>query len=178
MRNINLLPWREELHYKQLRCLLIEVIGIAIIAILILLLGQTHYTAKIAKFAHYSQQLENNIALLNQQKNQAELLHVHKLQLELLLTNMQKLQQVRKQNLDVWLQLSRNCPEMIFLTKVELQGTNMVLSGKAPDTLSVAEWIKKLTQIPLFSQVSLRLLSSSKQVCSFTLTLKIKPGYS
>lgn len=170
MRNINLLPWRE----KQLRCLLVEVIGFALIAILILLLWRAHYTAKIEEFARYSKRLENNIAFLNKQKIQAELLQAHKLQLELILTNMRKLQQVRKQNLDVWLQLSRNCPEMIFLTKVELQGASMVLSGKAQDAMSVADWIKKLAKIPLFSQVSLRLLSNSSQLCGFTLTLKIK----
>ncbi|MCL5261010.1 MAG: PilN domain-containing protein [Gammaproteobacteria bacterium] len=175
MRNINLLPWREELHYKQLRCLLAEVIGCAVIVILILLFWRTNYTAKIVKFTHYSQRLENNIAFLSRQKNQAELLHVHKLQLELALTNMRKLQLVRKQNLDIWLQLSRNCPAMIFLTKVELQGTHMVLSGQAQNAMSVAEWIKKLTKIPLFSQVSLNLLSNSNQLCSFTLTIKIKP---
>lgn len=146
MPRINLLPWREELRLQKNKEFITLVIMIALLALLAV--GATLFffnnrlddqKAANELIISENQKLDNalkEIATLEQRKE--EIIARMKV--------IQDLQGKRPIPVRVWDDLARAVPEMLFLTKLERKGNQLILSGKAENPNIVSTLINNLNR--------------------------------
>ncbi|OGO94018.1 MAG: hypothetical protein A3F10_00965 [Coxiella sp. RIFCSPHIGHO2_12_FULL_42_15] len=174
MRELNLLPWREEREKKQKKKFILHVIFV--VASTGLLSGVVYYglSLKVKAQAQKNQRIEANVLA---QANELRELRKNAKKIETIKERLQKLQILQyQQRLSVKLfnDLSAMILEGVTFSKVERKGSAVTFEGQATSNHWVAELIQRIHQLPGVTHLTLQETLTNPEDQSKSVRFKIQ----
>lgn len=181
MIRINLLPIRAEKRKENLRKLLVMTLaGVALIALVIAGLHLSILSRIDERQAKIATQ-EKEIAALDVKIKEVEGYNVKLKDLTEKVNLINALEQRQRGPARVFLELSRICPDKLWIEKMEDRGGNLTIEGYAVDQQTIAAFMTSLETSEYFERVRLKETKKSEKggvaLQSFSLqTIVVLPG--
>ncbi len=144
MARINLLPWREELRVQKNKEFVTLVVMIGLLAGLAVGATLLFFNNKLNDQKAANELITTENQKLDKALKEIETLEERKEEITSRMKVIQDLQGKRPIPVRVWDDLARAVPEMLFLTRLERKGNQLILSGKAENPNIVSALINNL----------------------------------
>lgn len=173
MTRINLLPWREALRKERKRQFTSVVAGAVLLMGVIILYVHIHMSGLIEHQNGRNTFLEEEIATVEKKIVEIRELESQKKQLLNRMTVIQELQTRRPMVVHLLDKLVRALPEGLYLSRLDQQGSELVLEGTAQSNARVSAFMRNLDASDWFSNPRLDVIqvgtSEGSRASGFTL---------
>lgn len=178
MAHINLLPWREEAQRKQQQEYFTLLAFVGIFALLIVLVANQFYQAKIDGQISRNQFLKNEIQILDIRIGEIKKLREKKEALEKRISVVEQLQRSRNVGTQVMDEIAKIVPTGVYLTQLEKQGNSIVVLGKSESNNHLSNLIRAIETSTLLTQPILESIVSEENkpqlLSDFKMRLRIE----
>lgn len=176
MARINLLPWRDRQREAQRQHFLRVLVGVAVIAIGFILLGERFLDHAIERQASRNAYLGTRIASLDERIRQISDLQARREQLLARLQIIQGLQGNRPASVRLFDQLARALPDGVYFTELQRVGKTLSISGVAESKVQVSELLRSLAvagdlAVPVLEEVKVASAGAEDPASVFRLTV-------
>jgi type IV pilus assembly protein PilN len=162
MAKINLLPWRQELRKQRKQEFLAIVMGVALVALAILLFLHMMVSAQLGDQEERKAYVKSEIDLLDKQIAEIEELQKRKDELLSRMKVIQDLQGRRPVIVRVFDEIVRATPDKLYLTSIERKGDQFKISGNAESNNQVATFLRNLNASAWFKNPVLGNVTSNE----------------
>ncbi len=158
MKQINLLPWREQLRETQKQQFIKALVISACSALVILILMHLTIAAKIDSQGYLNSMLQIQVSLLDEKTKEIKGLEKEKSEIITRMDLIRDLQANRPLVVHIFDELVRVIPDGVFLTDVKREDNKITLTGKAESNtrismlmrnIEASQWIKQ----PVLSEI-------------------------
>ena len=163
MRQINLLPWREEQRQDRQRNFLILMAVVAALAALAVFLVKGYFDAQIDGQNARNNYLRAEIAKLERQIARIEQLDETRRQLINRKEVIENLQSNRTLMVHLFEQLVRTVPDGIRLISVRQVGDQLTIDGTAQSSARVSTYLRNLEASPFLHDPTLRIVEAEAE---------------
>ena len=178
MAHINLLPWREAALKAQQKEYFTLLSAVGVVALMLVLLINFYYQARIDGQTTKNQYLKNEIAQLDIQIAEIRTLNDKKESLQKRINVIEQLQRSRNVGTQVLDEIAKIIPNGIYITELEKQGNTLQLIGKSESNNHLANMIRAVELSDLFIDATPESITaddgSPKLLSSFKMKVKIK----
>ncbi len=164
MPRINLLPWREEQRLQKNKEFISLVVMIGLLAGIAVGATLLFFNNKLSDQKAANQLITTENQKLDKALKEIETLEQRKEEITSRMKVIQDLQGKRPIPVRVWDDLARAVPEMLFLTKLERKGDQLVLSGKAENPNIVSALINNLDRSQWMGNSSVQFIEKGEDV--------------
>ena len=177
MATINLLPWREERRQLVKQQFLVVLGGVAVLAILLVVLAMSIVNSAISHQEGRNAYLQGHIKKINKEVAEIKDLETRRQQLLDRMSIIQDLQGTRPLIVRVFDEMVRTLPDGLFYTSVRRRDSHIEVQGIAESNNRVSSLMRKLDASPWFADPNLTAVSAASaygdQASSFKLSYKI-----
>lgn len=177
MAKINLLPWREERRQELKKEFLVILGGVAVLAVVLVLLGKTYFDNQVSHQQARNTYLQKNITELNKQVKEISELEKKKRELIERMEVIQGLQGKRPVIVRVFDELVRSIPDGVFYKNLDRSDSKIKLTGIAESNNRISSLMRRLDGSEWFTDPNLSAvkadLAYGEQASSFDLTFNI-----
>jgi len=177
MATINLLPWREERRQLVKQQFLVVLGGVAVLAILLVVLAMSIVNGAISHQEGRNAYLQGHIKKINKEVAEIKDLETRRQQLLDRMSIIQDLQGTRPLIVRVFDEMVRTLPDGLFYTSVSRRDSRIEVQGIAESNNRVSSLMRKLDASPWFADPNLTAVSAASaygdQASSFKLSYKI-----
>lgn len=163
MRQINLLPWREELRQDRQRNFLILMVIVAALAAGAVFGIKSYFDAEIDGQNARNRYLEAEIAKLDRQIERIEQLDETRRQLIERKDVIEELQSNRTLMVHLFEQLVRTVPDGIRLADVRQVGSQLTINGTAQSSARVSTYLRNLEASEFLHDPTLRIVEAETE---------------
>ncbi len=163
MRQINLLPWREEQRQDRQRNFLILMAVVAVLAALAVFLVKGYFDSQIDGQNARNNYLRTEIAKLERQIARIDQLDETRRQLINRKEVIENLQSNRTLMVHLFEQLVRTVPDGIRLISVRQVGDQLTIDGTAQSSARVSTYLRNLEASPFLHDPTLRIVEAEAE---------------
>lgn len=181
MRQINLLPWREELRQERQRNFLVLMVIVAAIAAGGVFLVKSYFDAEISGQNARNNYLQSEIAKLDRQIERIDQLDETRRQLIERKDVIEELQSNRTLMVHLFDQLVRTVPDGIRLVDVRQVGSQLTINGTAQSSARVSTYLRNLEASEFLHDPTLRIVEAETDDVdpqlpfNFTVNVRLAP---
>ena len=177
MARINLLPWREERRQELKKEFLVILVGVAIIAAGLVLLGKTYFDSEIGYQQSRNDYLQRHIKELNRQVKEIREIDKKKRDLLERMNVIQGLQGKRPVIVRVFDEMVRTLPDGVFYQKLTRKENEIKLAGIAESNNRISSLMRRLDRSQWFANPNLSAVKANpnfgEQASGFDLRFSI-----
>jgi type IV pilus assembly protein PilN len=162
MRHINLLPWREEQRRLSQRRFYHYTLGLAGVAILVLVLVVMDLRAMVAAQRHRNEYLRQQINSIDARIGQVQGQRDVRKRVSERLTMVHSLQQTRLDLVHILDALPRTVPAGVVLSEVKQTGDAWEIHGTGSSNAEISRFVRNLDDSPWFHSARLSEVSAGK----------------
>jgi type IV pilus assembly protein PilN len=155
MAEINLLPWRENLHNAVKKEFLIIFIVAICLAMLILVISVKGIKSKIGNQERLNSALQNGIAVLEPKMYAIKKIKIKLNSLGMKKDALEQLQLERMSPVRLLEQVAYQIPPGVYLTRFDKKGAQLTFEGVAESNLQASELMQKITRSRWFAEAHL-----------------------
>lgn len=155
MANINLLPWRQELRKQRQQEFVAILMGIAMVAVAIVLFGHMVLSKEVSDQEERNQYIKAEIGKLDGQIKEIDELQDRREELLARMKVIQDLQGRRPVVVRVFDEFVRVIPDGVYLTSLERKGESFSMTGIAESPNQVSSLMRNLDASPWFKNPQL-----------------------
>ncbi|NQY34579.1 MAG: PilN domain-containing protein [Alteromonadaceae bacterium] len=178
MAYINLLPWREEARKAKEKEYFTILALVALMAFGLVFMVSQFYQARIDGQVSRNQFLKDEIKVLDIKIAEIQTLNHKKTALQQRISVIEQLQRSRNVGTQVLNEISKIVPGGIYLTKLDKQGSSILLIGKSESNNHLANMIREIEASDLFVNAVLESIISndaeSKLLSEFKMRVRIE----
>ncbi|EED34636.1 fimbrial assembly [Luminiphilus syltensis NOR5-1B] len=178
MARINLLPWREELRAERKKQFTLNLVGVAMVAVLALVGADRLENSRIENQKQRNAYLEQNIAKLDEKVAEIRDLQKKRVQLIERMRIIQELQGTRPVIVRILDQLVRTLPDGVFYTELTTEEGMITIQGVAESNNRVSSLMRRLDASEWLQDPNLDAVVAAPefgdQAATFTLTVGVQ----
>ncbi len=175
MPRINLLPWREEQRVQKNKEFISLLVIIALLACVAVGATLFYFNNKLNDQKAANELIRTENEKLDTALKEIETLEQRKEEIIARMKVIQDLQGKRPIPVRVWDDLARAIPEMLYLTKLERKGDQLILSGKAENPNIVSKLINNLDRSRWMGNSSVQFIEKNDEEKTANTNNKDKP---
>lgn len=162
MASINLLPWRQELRKQRQQEFIAIVMGVAMIAVAIILFGHVALSKQVGDQDERNQYIRSEISKLDDQIKEIDALQKRREELLSRMKVIQDLQGRRPVIVRIFDEFVRVMPDGVYISSLERKGDRFSLGGVAETANQVSNLMRNFDASPWFKNPQLSTVSATK----------------